>query len=224
MAVARSPTPQTDLRTTWRRTLLSRLAMDIDVRSSRLLDRVLAPDPALYRWASAASNQVFAQIDRWLGLTTTSVLQSGATISARGLEVHRPDPAEHPLAALLVQPHALEDGGVTDALAALIVIGVMTGRSEAALVAELSNGLRLSMGDRAVAWHAVLPKAGSAPSGGLAAWIKQCRQHATAAQPNRDGRQTVQAKWLLALGCPRRPNFDPPCRLNFDPGLVAGIA
>jgi aspartate racemase len=24
--------------------------------------------------------------------------------------------------------------------------------------------------------------------------------------------------------CPRRPNFDPPCRLNFDPGLVAGIA
>jgi type I restriction enzyme M protein len=27
-----------------------------------------------------------------------------------------------------------------------------------------------------------------------------------------------------ALECPRRPNFDPPCRLNFDPGLVAGIA
>ena len=24
--------------------------------------------------------------------------------------------------------------------------------------------------------------------------------------------------------CPRRTNFDPPCRLNFDPGLVAGIA
>ena len=24
--------------------------------------------------------------------------------------------------------------------------------------------------------------------------------------------------------CPRRPNFDPPCRLNFDPGMVAGIA
>jgi hypothetical protein len=24
--------------------------------------------------------------------------------------------------------------------------------------------------------------------------------------------------------CPRRSNFDPPCRLNFDPGLVAGIA
>ncbi len=23
---------------------------------------------------------------------------------------------------------------------------------------------------------------------------------------------------------PRRSNFDPPCRLNFDPGLVAGIA
>ena len=34
---------------------------------------------------------------------------------------------------------------------------------------------------------------------------------------------------LQALGwgskrCPRRSNFDPPCRLNFDPGLVAGIA
>jgi mono/diheme cytochrome c family protein len=27
-----------------------------------------------------------------------------------------------------------------------------------------------------------------------------------------------------AQGCPRRSNFDPPCRLNFDPGLVAGIA
>jgi len=26
------------------------------------------------------------------------------------------------------------------------------------------------------------------------------------------------------IGCPRRSNFDPPCRLNFDPGLVAGIA
>ena len=26
------------------------------------------------------------------------------------------------------------------------------------------------------------------------------------------------------LECPRRSNFDPPCRLNFDPGLVAGIA
>ena len=24
--------------------------------------------------------------------------------------------------------------------------------------------------------------------------------------------------------CPRRSNFDPPCRLNFDPGLVAGFA
>jgi hypothetical protein len=22
-------------------------------------------------------------------------------------------------------------------------------------------------------------------------------------------------------GCPRRSNFDPPCRLNFDPGLLA---
>jgi sugar phosphate permease len=29
---------------------------------------------------------------------------------------------------------------------------------------------------------------------------------------------------LQMLGCPRRSNFDPPCRLNFDPGLVAGIA
>ncbi len=26
------------------------------------------------------------------------------------------------------------------------------------------------------------------------------------------------------MKCPRRSNFDPPCRLNFDPGLVAGIA
>lgn len=26
------------------------------------------------------------------------------------------------------------------------------------------------------------------------------------------------------LRCPRRSTFDPPCRLNFDPGLVAGIA
>jgi hypothetical protein len=25
-------------------------------------------------------------------------------------------------------------------------------------------------------------------------------------------------------GCRRRSNFDPPCRLNFDPGLVAEIA
>jgi len=25
-------------------------------------------------------------------------------------------------------------------------------------------------------------------------------------------------------GCPRRFNIDPPCRLNFDPGLGAGIA
>ncbi|MCC6246552.1 MAG: hypothetical protein IT499_02160 [Rubrivivax sp.] len=24
--------------------------------------------------------------------------------------------------------------------------------------------------------------------------------------------------------CPRRSNFDPPCRLNFDPGLGAGFA
>ena len=29
---------------------------------------------------------------------------------------------------------------------------------------------------------------------------------------------------LLREVCPRRTNFDPPCRLNFDPGLVAGIA
>jgi hypothetical protein len=27
---------------------------------------------------------------------------------------------------------------------------------------------------------------------------------------------------LLALYCPRRPTFDPPCRLNFDPGRCAG--
>ena len=35
-----------------------------------------------------------------------------------------------------------------------------------------------------------------------------------------------QVKELVARvhDCPRRPNFDPPCRLNFDPGLVAGIA
>ena len=29
---------------------------------------------------------------------------------------------------------------------------------------------------------------------------------------------------LEANGCPRRPNFDPPCRLNFDPGRLAEIA
>jgi zinc/manganese transport system ATP-binding protein len=33
----------------------------------------------------------------------------------------------------------------------------------------------------------------------------------------------VRVHELVAM-CPRRPNFDPPCRLNFDPGLVAGIA
>jgi transposase-like protein len=27
-----------------------------------------------------------------------------------------------------------------------------------------------------------------------------------------------------AVDCPRRSNFDPPCQLNFDPGLVAEIA
>jgi hypothetical protein len=58
---------------------------------------------------------------------------------------------------------------VTDALIALIVIGVMTGRREATLVAEFPNGLRLSMSDRAAAWHALLPKAVSATSGDLAA-------------------------------------------------------
>jgi len=49
----------------------------------------------------------------------------------------------------------------------------------------------------------------------------------------------LQPEWQIAGGsrrsmdfqmppdspdCPRRPNFDPPCRLNFDPGLVAEIA
>jgi len=30
---------------------------------------------------------------------------------------------------------------------------------------------------------------------------------------------------LVSLSfCPRRFNIDPPCRLNFDPGLGAGIA
>ena len=29
---------------------------------------------------------------------------------------------------------------------------------------------------------------------------------------------------VRTLECPRRPNFDPPCRLNFDPGLMAEIA
>ena len=24
-------------------------------------------------------------------------------------------------------------------------------------------------------------------------------------------------------GCPRRSNFDPPCRMNFDPGMGAGV-
>jgi transposase len=41
--------------------------------------------------------------------------------------------------------------------------------------------------------------------------------------------EQAQCDWgqiTVPLGgvCPRRPNFDPPCRLNFDPGLGAGIA
>jgi hypothetical protein len=27
---------------------------------------------------------------------------------------------------------------------------------------------------------------------------------------------------VVTFGCPRRSNFDPPCRLNFDPGMGAG--
>ena len=27
---------------------------------------------------------------------------------------------------------------------------------------------------------------------------------------------------LLGMDCPRRPNFDPPCRSNTDPGMDAG--
>jgi len=34
----------------------------------------------------------------------------------------------------------------------------------------------------------------------------------------------VQLDRTVFQVCPRRSNFDPPCRLNFDPGLVAGIA
>ncbi|NJN00222.1 MAG: hypothetical protein HC793_00620 [Aquincola sp.] len=33
----------------------------------------------------------------------------------------------------------------------------------------------------------------------------------------------VAPRWVDG-SCPRRSNFDPPCRLNFDPGLVAEIA
>ena len=34
----------------------------------------------------------------------------------------------------------------------------------------------------------------------------------------------IRMALMDALDCPRRSNFDPPCRLNFDPGLGAGIA
>ncbi|MFN9747359.1 MAG: SDR family oxidoreductase [Betaproteobacteria bacterium] len=38
---------------------------------------------------------------------------------------------------------------------------------------------------------------------------------------------SMAARVRTTLGvpdCPRRSNFDPPCRLNCDPGLVTGIA
>ena len=35
---------------------------------------------------------------------------------------------------------------------------------------------------------------------------------------------SIHEDLVAQLQCPRRPNFDPPCRLNFDPGLGAGIA
>jgi hypothetical protein len=38
------------------------------------------------------------------------------------------------------------------------------------------------------------------------------------------GQHDERSQDRLYRYCPRRPNFDPPCRLNFDPGLVAGIA
>ncbi len=38
------------------------------------------------------------------------------------------------------------------------------------------------------------------------------------------GRHIAELEAQLGVVCPRRTNFDPPCRLNFDPGLVAGIA
>ena len=35
----------------------------------------------------------------------------------------------------------------------------------------------------------------------------------------------IGACWATGwtVTCRRRPNFDPPCRLNFDPGMEAGI-
>jgi hypothetical protein len=45
------------------------------------------------------------------------------------------------------------------------------------------------------------------------------------AQGNQDlsGRTKEQASALEETACWRRSKFDPPCRLNFDPGLGAGI-
>ena len=48
--------------------------------------------------------------------------------------------------------------------------------------------------------------------------IKPCDASPTAAPA------LIALKGRVEAICPRRSNFDPPCRLNFDPGLVAGIA
>ena len=164
-----------------------------------MLERVIGSDPWLYRQVLNCSAKVFATADRWLGLTTLTVLRTAATVAAPGVEIRPPESAEHPLGALLVQPHALEDGGVTDGLTSLVVVGIMTGRAEARLIADLSNGIRLSMRDRALAWKAVLPAPGSAPIDDMASWLKRCRGHAVAARTPRDARVTVQARWLDAL-------------------------
>ena len=37
------------------------------------------------------------------------------------------------------------------------------------------------------------------------------------------GHSLASAFGFVGLACWRRSKFDPPCRLNFDPGLGAGI-
>ncbi len=59
-----------------------------------------------------------------------------------------------------------------------------------------------------------------------AEWINDKRLVYVAREP---GPRVMTDKWgTFAIDhdgeCPRRSSFDPPCRLNFDPGLVAEIA
>jgi len=189
--VAKGLPSQHDLRTKWQKEFVSRLTLDLDRRSARLLGRVLKDDPSIYRWASARSVNVFAAIDRWLGLSTVKVMRVAAAVPSPGAELNPPNPTEHPLAALLTAPHALDDGGVTDALTGLVVCGVMTGRGESSLEVVLSNGIRKSMNDRALAWKAVLPKVRDETIQDLSGWLNVCRRHAVAASSSRDERQTV---------------------------------